>query len=384
MDKDFNFQIVPKIIFGEGAVSQVGSIAKKFGERALLVVDPGIVKAGLLESIVTPLHNENIEVHTFSSVEPEPWVETADAAGEMAQQERCSVIIGAGGGSVMDVAKAAAILATNPGKASDYQGLDLVKKPGLPKIMIPTTAGTGSEVTFTSVLSRKTPKMKAGINSRYLFPEAAILDPELTLSVPPEITATTGMDALTHAIEAWTSLHASPLSDMAAKEAVKLIGRNLQTAVHNGNDISARSDMLFGSLLAGIAIANAGVGAVHALAYPLGGNFRIPHGVANGLLLSYVMKFNVRECVKKYADVGVLIGISLEEESIELSAEKAITAIEKLAEEVNIPHRLRELKIEEKHFSEMAEGAMKVSRPLENNPRKVSKEDAISIYREAL
>lgn len=384
MDKNFSFQIVPKIIFGEGVVSQVGSVAKKFGERALLVVDPGIVKAGLVESIVAPLRNENVEVHTFSGVEPEPWVETADEAGKMAQQERCSVVIGAGGGSVMDVAKAAAILATNSGKASDYQGLDLVKKPGLPKIMIPTTAGTGSEVTFTSVLSRKMPKMKAGINSRYLFPEVSILDPALTLSIPPEITATTGMDALTHAIEAYTSLQASPLSDMAAREAIKLIGRNLQTAVHKGGDVSARSNMLFGSLLAGIALANAGVGAVHALAYPLGGNFRIPHGVANGLLLSYVMKFNVRECVKKYADVGMLIGVSLEKEPVELSAEKAITAIEKLSEEINIPRRLRELKIEENHFPEMAEGAMKVSRPLENNPRKVSREDAILIYREAL
>jgi alcohol dehydrogenase len=284
----------------------------------------------------------------------------------------------------MDVAKAAAVLATNTGKASDYQGLDLVKKPGLAKIMIPTTAGTGSEVTFTSVLSRKKPKMKAGINGKYLFPEIAVLDPALTLTVPPQVTATTGMDALTHAIEAYTSLQASPLSDTIAREAIKLIGANLRTAVREGKNLPARSNMLMGSLLGGIAIANAGVGAVHALAYPLGGNFRIPHGTANGLLLSYVMQFNVSRCAEKYADVALLLGMPAEGDGQEIFAGKAISAVKKLGEDIKIPRRLRELNIEEKFFPEMADSAMKVSRPLENNPRKVSKEDALAIYTEAL
>ncbi len=384
MRKISNFQIVPEIIFGEGAASQLGSAAKKFGSRVLLVVDPAIVKAKLLEPLTAPLRSEGLRVFTFSDVEPEPWVETADEAGRIAREEKCDSVIGAGGGSAMDVAKAAAVLATNPGKASDYQGLDLVKKPGLAKIMVPTTAGTGSEVTFTSVLSRKKPKMKAGINGKYLFPEIAVLDPALTLTVPPLVTATTGMDALTHAIEAYTSLQASPMSDTTAREAIKLIGANLRTAVHEGENLTARSNMLLGSLLAGTAIANAGVGAVHALAYPLGGSFRVPHGTANGLLLSYVMQFNVSGCAEKYADVALLLGMSDNGDKPDILAGRAISAVTKLGEDIKIPRRLRELNIEEKYFPEMADSAMKVSRPLENNPRKVGKEEAIAIYAEAL
>ncbi len=379
-----NFQIVPEIIFGEGALQQVGVTAKKFGEKVLLVIDPAISKAGLLELILKPLQEENLHVATFSDIEPEPWVEIADEAGKAAREEKCNSIIGVGGGSAMDVAKAASILVTNPGKACDYQGLELVKKPGLPKIMIPTTAGTGSEVTFTAVLSRREPKMKAGINSRYLFPEIAVLDPSLSVPLPPEPTATTGMDALTHAIEAYTSLQASPLSDIVAREAIKLIGANLKTAVRQGKNLNARSNMLLGSLLGGIALANAGVGAVHALAYPLGGSFRIAHGVANGLLLPYVMKFNVGECTDKYAEIAGLLGEKVSGLSTDSAAEKAISSIVKMSEDVSIPRRLSELRIDEKNFPEMADAAMKVTRPLENNPRKVSREDAISIYREAL
>ncbi len=379
----YDFQIVPRIIFGEGALKELGVQARKFGEKVLLVVDPGILKAGLIELILEDLQKENLDVSTFSDIEPEPWVETADEAAKMAKEEKVSCIIGVGGGSAMDVAKAASILATNAGKASDYQGLDLVKNAGLAKIMVPTTAGTGSEVTFTAVLSRKEPKMKAGINSHYLFPEIAILDPSLSVPLPPKTTATTGMDALTHAIEAYTSYQASPLSDIVAREGIKLIAANLRTAVHQGKNLNARSNMLLGSLLGGIALANAGVGAVHALAYPLGGSFRIAHGVANGLLLPYVMKFNVTGCVEKCADVALLFGESGEGVREEVLAEKAISLVVKLSEDIGIPRKLSELGIDEKNFPEMADAAMKVSRPLENNPRKVSKEDAISIYRTA-
>ena len=324
MVKKFSsFQVVPEIVYGEGAISRLGNLTKRFGDKALLVADPGIIEAGLHKPMLDSLDNENIQAFTFSDIEPEPWVETADEAGRIAKNEGCVCVIGVGGGSAMDVAKAASVLATNPGKASEYQGLELVKSPGLPKIMIPTTAGTGSEVTFTAVLSRKEPKMKAGINGKYLFPDIAILDPMLTLSLPPETTATTGMDAMTHAVEAYTSSQASPLSDITAREAIKLIGKILRSAVNEGKNKSARANMLMGSLLAGIALANAGVGAVHALAYPLGGSFRIPHGVANGLLLSYVMKFNAGECRDKYCQIAKL----LSESSPGSSPEEAVSAI---------------------------------------------------------
>lgn len=373
------FHIAPEIIFGRGSVMSLAGEIKKYSQKALLIIDPGIKEPpALLESLA----KEGIEYKVFRDIEPEPWVETADAAGEAAKQSGCGCVVGIGGGSAMDVAKAAAVLAENTGSACDYQGLNLVQNPGIPKIMVPTTAGTGSEATFTSVLSKKEPKSKAGINSPFLFPETAVLDPELTLGMPDFITATTGMDALTHAVEAYTSLAASVLSDMTAERAIELIADSLKRAVDDGSDIDAREDMLMGSFLGGAALANAGVGAVHALSYPLGGSFRVPHGVANGLLLPYVMKYNAGSCAGKYAKIAKIFKEEGKNEK-EL-AEKAAAAVRKLAEEIKVPLRLSELGIEEKSFEEMSAAAMKVSRPLENNPRKVTPGDAVKIYREAI
>jgi len=379
-----DFQIVPRIIFGPGAADILAAEAKHLGKRALVVIDPSLVKTGQADSILAPLREKKIDVATFDNVEPEPWVETADEAGAAASKHKADTVIGVGGGSTMDVAKAAAVLATNDGKASDYQGLDLVEKPGLPSIMVPATAGTGSEVTFTAVLSRKKPRMKAGINSNFLFPKLAVLIPRLTLSVPRDVTATTGMDALTHAIEGFTSRQATVLSDMVASKAIAMIGANLKQAVEDGNDITARTNMLMGSLLAGIALANAGVGAVHSLSYPLGGNFRVPHGVANGLLLPYVMRFNIKHCAAKYAETANLLGEHTRGLKHNQAAEKAIIFVERLMQETGVPTKLGALGISREHFPEMASGAMKVTRPLENNPRTVNIEQAVSIYENAL
>lgn len=286
----------------------------------------------------------------------------------------------------MDIAKAAAVLATNEGKARDYQGLNKVSKPGLPKIMVPTTAGTGSEVTFTAVLSNKEPKGKAGINSPYLFPELALLDPLLTLSAPPAITASTGMDALTHAIEAYTSLQATVITDALTLKAIELIAQNLHRAVAEGQNEEAREKMLLGSLLAGMGLANAGVGAVHALAYPLGGLYRVPHGVANGLLLPYVMEFNLEKSLEKFVRVARAMEEETENLSSQETAQRAVEAVNKLSGEIPVPRRLRELEagITEKDFPGMAASAMKVTRPLENNPRRMTEEEAIKIYERAL
>ncbi|MBW2196144.1 MAG: iron-containing alcohol dehydrogenase, partial [Deltaproteobacteria bacterium] len=295
----------------------------------------------------------------------------------------CDIVVGIGGGSSLDVAKAIAVLVTNDGKAEDYIGLEKVKSPGLPTIMIPTTAGTGSEVTFTAVFTMREKKRKGGINSHLMYPDVALLDPELTLSLPPQPTATTGIDALTHAIEAYTSLQSNPMSDMVAKNAIALIGANLRHVMNDGQNRQARHNMLLGSLMGGLALASAGVGACHALAYSLGAFFDIPHGLANAVLLPYIMEYNMESADTKYAQVGSLIKSSALADSVEASSRSGVQVVRELTKDVGIPQSLKDLGVPESAIQDMAKMAMTVARPLENNPRKVTKDDAIKIYESA-
>ncbi len=369
---EFSFRMPVRIIFGKDAVKEIGSAAKKLGgKKILLVSDYHLPK--ISEKIKNLLLREKLKVTIFNEIKSEPSVEIVDKATAIAKKKKCDLIIGLGGGSSMDVAKAVSILLTNKGKAKDYQGQNKVKKAGVPKIMLPTTSGTGSEVTVTSVLSRG--KGKAGINSPYLFAELAILDPVLTLSLPDEVTASTGMDALTHAIESSTSKSTSPIVDIFAFRAIELINKNLLKAVKDGKNIKAREGMLLGSFLAGIALANAGVGAAHALAYPLGGIFHIPHGVANALLLPYVMKFNLKSNREKFRRIALLMGGK--------KAEDSVAIVKKLSKKIKIVQRLKDLKIPKTAIPELAEEAIKVTGPIINNPRKVTLKDAINLYQEA-
>lgn len=286
----------------------------------------------------------------------------------------------------MDVAKAVSILITNEGSAADYQGLGLVKKTGVPKIMIPTTAGTGSEVTFTAVLIRRSDGVKGGINDDKLFPDYSFLDPELTLSMPPQVTASTGMDALCHALEAYTSRQASPFSDLFAEEALRRVGSWLRVATLNGRDLEARGEMMLAALYGGIALANAGVTACHALSYPLGGMFGIAHGQANALLIPYVARFNALARPDKFAAAASLLGYIEEEIPQRDAALLCADSLEELSEDLGLPRTLKQLKagITPAHFDEMAEKALAVARPMENNPRVMTKEDCITLYREAM
>ncbi len=381
MTNVFTFRAAPEITFGVGSVQLLGQKLKNYGvQKLLLVVDQGFAKHGPLSKVTDVLAKEGIKFTIFDQVEPEPSVETADKCGSLAKEGKFDFIIGLGGGSAMDTAKAAAILVTNEGRAKDFQGLNKVPRPGLLKGMIPTTAGTGSEVTFTAVFINEEEKKKAGINSPHLFPEMALLDPELTLSLPPAVTAYTGMDALAHAIESFTSLQANPLSEMFSLKAVRKIVKNLRSAVENGSDINARSEMLMGSLLAGIGLANAGVTAVHSLSYPLGGSFRVPHGVGNGLLLPAVMEYNASSCPERFACLAEAMDIEIKGLTVMEAALKAVEAVKKLAQDIEVPLRLSDLGIPKSALSWMAEEALKVVRPLENNPRSISKEDALRIY----
>ena len=373
------------IHFGVGMIDQLGQIVRDVrGSKVLLVLDPNLREAGLVDSIIAPLDRDSIAYEIFDHIDPEPGLKLADEGAELAKKTGADCVVGVGGGSAMDVAKAIAILVTNGGKAVDYLGVGKIKKAGLPKIMIPTTAGTGAEVTFTAVFINEETGSKGGMNGDPLYPDAALLDPALTLTLPQNVTAAPGIDALTHALEAYVSTQSHAISDMYAFEAMDLISRNLGMAYANGDNLEARSAMMLGSLLAGKALATAGVGLVHAMAYPLGGMFGIPHGLANAVLLPYVVEYNIIGNPEKFAQIAELMGEDIEGLSQREAANRAVEAVWDLNTDVGIPSSLADLDIPEDKIPEMAEIALTVTRPVENNPRKPTLDDVIRIYETAL
>jgi len=378
------FRTTRRILFGLGAVEKIGTEAQLLkAKKVLIITDPGVIQAGLLESVEKSLQSAGIPFALFDGVEPDPRIEVVEKSVEKAKKEGIDLIIGFGGGSSLDIAKVTSILITNTGKIDSFFGIDLVPNPGVPVILVPTTAGTGSEVTPIAILSDTKEKLKKGIVSPTLFPEVALVDPKLTIGLPPSVTAFTGMDALTHAIEAYYSVNATNLSDLLAFRAMELISKKLRMAYAHGENLAARSNMMEGSLLAGIAFANAGVGAVHAFAYPLGGEFHLAHGLTNTLMLPYVMRYNILGCPYKFAQMAKGFGEKVEGFSELDGAEMAVKFVERLSDDIKVPRRLRDVGIPENAIPRLAEAAMKVTRLLANNPRKITLEDAIAIYRSA-
>lgn len=381
MKNNFSFTGARKIAFGNGSFAKLGEHLRDLrAKRPLVVLDKSLAVAGFSARVSQVLEQAGINFCLFDKTEPEPRLELVDEGAKLALKKKCDAVVGIGGGSAMDVAKAVAVVAANKGRAVDYLGLNNVPGPGLPTIMAPTTAGTGSEVTFTAVFIRKDLKKKEGMNSPYLYPDLALLDPELTLSLPPGPTATTGLDALCHAIESYTSINASPLSEMISLEAIRLISDSLRTCVHDGSNLAAREQMLLGSLYAGLGLANAGVTAVHSLSYPLGGKYGIPHGLANTILLAPVMAFNVPAALEKFAIIAETMGEVIDNLPLREAAYLALDAVEALIEDCGVDTKLCDFNIEEKDFPELAKVAMTVARPLANNPRPVTIENAIGIY----
>ena len=381
----WNMFLAGKILFGSGVSSLAGEKAKALGgSRALLVTDGTMLRLGIADRIAENLRAAGCAVSVFSDVEPEPSVETVDRAAAIARAEGSDIVVGLGGGSCLDAAKAVSVLATNEGSAAAYQGLGLVTKPGVPKIMIPTTAGTGSEVTFTAVLIRRSDGVKGGINGDYLYPDCSLLDPDLTLSMPPSVTASTGMDALAHSLEAFTSRQASPFSDMFAREAIRRIGKHLRVATFNGKDREARENMMLAALFGGVALASAGVTACHALAYPLGGMFGVAHGVSNALLLSHVARFNAFASPERFAEAAALLGGDTYDLPERDGALLCADLIGELVADLGLPRTLRDLGagIAKERFATMAAKAMGVARPIANNPRDICEKDCIAIYEE--
>ncbi len=385
MDRITLFRTTPRIVMGPGAIGQIGDeIREMKAKKVLLVTDKGIVEAGLIKPALESLEKSEINHAVFDGVEPDPRYEIAADCVSIIRSEKADLVIGFGGGSAIDIAKSAAIMAANEAPIAEYFGIDLIPKPGLPTVMVPTTAGTGSEVTPIAILSDEGEKLKKGIVSPYLFPSVAILDPELTLGLPPNITASTGMDALIHAIEAYTSVNATDMTDILAFRAMELVYHNIRTAYANGNNLPARSSMMEGSLLAGMAFANAGVTAVHAFAYPIGAEFHIPHGIANTLMLPHVMRFNLLGNLSKFAEISEAFNLPVDDLDDLGASEIAVDAIERLALDLRVPKHLSEFGIAEKDLPALAVGVMKVTRLLANNPRTMTQKDAEEIYKAAL
>jgi len=383
MDQNWIFRTTPRIIFGCGTVAQAGAEVKSLGgRRALVVTDPGIKAAGICDPVEKSIRDAGIGVAVFGGVEPDPRIEIVETCVAAAREGKCDCVVGVGGGSALDIAKLTAVLLNNEGSVREFFGTDLIPRPGVPAVMLPTTSGTGSEVTPIAVLSDEEEKLKKGIVSPHLFAKTAILDPALTTGCPPSVTAASGMDALIHGIESYTSVHASRFTEFLAYKAVETIAGSLRTAYANGPDLEGRTRMMEGSLWAGMAFANSGVAAVHAFAYPLGAEFHVPHGVANTVMLPYVMKYNMVGALRRYADLAGAFGVGRDGGEIR-RAEALIAEVERLADDIRVPRRLRDLKVAESAIPKMAEGVMKVTRLLANNPRTMTLEDAEAIYRSA-
>ncbi|MBA4494040.1 iron-containing alcohol dehydrogenase [Paenactinomyces guangxiensis] len=382
---------VSKLVFtplnytGWGSLKQLLPEVRKYNPRHILIVtDPTLEKIGLVERVSVPLHKEGYQVSVYSEILPEPPLETGEKLVDYTRENQFDLVIGLGGGSALDMAKLAAVLSAHEGPVADYLNLSgsrNIEKKGLPKILIPTTSGTGSEVTNISVLSLES--TKDVVTHDYLLADAAIVDPELTVSVPAKVTAATGIDALTHAVEAYVSVNASPASDGLALQAIRLIARSIQTAVNNGQDQQARTDMSHGSFIAGLAFFNAGVAGVHALAYPLGGQFHLPHGESNAVLLPYVMGYIRQSCTKRMADILNALGGNSAFLSEEEASRQCVKALEKLVKDVGIPTTLREFNIPEEALDCLTEDGLKQKRLLARSPLPLKKEDIHKIYKSA-
>lgn len=381
----FIFNTTKSIQFGAGALARLGDIARaSMGTRVLLVTDPGMMSTGIVERAQAILTAAGVEVTLFADVQADPPETVIHAATDAARSADIQGVIGLGGGSSLDVAKLVALLAMGQEELKSVYGVGNAKGPRLPLILVPTTSGTGSEVTPISIVTTGTAE-KMGVVSPVLLPDVALLDPELTYGLPAHVTAATGIDAMVHAIEAYASASANnnPLSRMLAVQALQLMGASILRAVHDGKDAKARGDMLLGSMLAGQAFANSPVAAVHALAYPLGGHFHIPHGLSNALVLPHVLRFNAVTAPGAYAELAPHVFPALA--SLEGQARAAVFCDElaKLSRECGLPQTLRDMKITEDWLPRLASDAMNQTRLLVNNPRAVTEADALAIYRAA-
>lgn len=370
-------------VFGEGAVQEAGDLVKSLGaKKCLIVTDRYLGQIGMADRVQGILKKAGIEACIFAGAEPNPTDKNVEAGARFYQENECNSIISLGGGSSHDCAKGIGLVAANGGQIADFEGVDKSSKPMIPLMAINTTAGTASEITRFCIITDTSRKVKMAIVDWRVTPQIAINDLELMKGMPPSLTASTGMDALTHAIEAYVSTDANPLTDAAAIMAIKMIAHYLPKAVANGNYMKARDKMAYAQYLAGIAFNNASLGYVHAMAHQLGGFYNLPHGVCNAILLPYVESYNLIGNMNRFRDVAQAMGVQVEGISVTCAAEKAIEAIKKLSRQLEIPSDLKQLGVREEDFGIMADNAKKDVCQL-TNPRTATREQVIEIYRQA-
>lgn len=384
--QSFNFLPIPTDIhFGCGILRTLPDRIKSVGAKnAFLVTDPGVCAAGITDRVRAILREASVDFTVCDRVKPDSGSRLIDETTVELKASGADVVVGIGGGSSLDTAKAVAALATNPGSALDYAGLNKVRNRPLPMIAVPTTSGTGSEVTLWSVFTDDTRAVKVAIGGVLIYPSVALCDPELTLELPSALTAATGMDALAHAIECCTNNACQPISAALAIEAIRLIGQHLRSAVLNGRDRQSRYGMMLASTMAGIAMNPTRLGLAHALAMPLGSwDLRVPHGVVLAVTLPYVMEFNYVAEPERFVDVARALGESVDGLPRLAAAARAVSAVRDLARDIGIPRGLSEFGVREEHVLPVIEEAMK-SGNVVVNPRRTSAEDLTKILRQAL
>ncbi|MGI8424524.1 MAG: iron-containing alcohol dehydrogenase [Chloroflexota bacterium] len=383
-DTVYPFRVPPALFFGAGAVELMGGESKRLGvARALVVTDPGVAKAGIAGHVRELLEVAGVTSGLYDQVETEPSVASVERAVAAAQSGSYDVIVGVGGGSALDTAKGVSLRSVNAGPIQRYFGVELVPKTGLPTILVPTTAGTGSEITPNAIFDDTERKVKAGVVSHRLFAQVAVVDPDLTLGVPPQVTAASGIDALTHAIESYIAVRATPHTDLYALDAIRLIAANLRTVVARGSDRAARYGQALGSFYAGISITNAGTGLCHAMAYPLGSAYHVPHGMSNALLLPAVLEYNMVADLPKMARIAEAMGEPVEGLSDRDAAQLGVDAVRQLCKDVGLPAGLRDAGVPEDALEGFVEGALSAQRLITNNPRVPTADAVLRIYRES-
>lgn len=371
----------PRIVFGNGCATQCAEHLSSLGVKRLFLVSSASVLPRL-DALREALWKCGLEVFESRPVGPEPVIAAFESALAEARGHQVDGVLGIGGGSPIDVAKLVAAFVRGKKSVREVFGINLLDGRELPLVCIPTTAGTGSEVSPIAILLDEADELKKGVVSPHLVPDAAFIDPLLTLSVPPAVTAATGLDALTHCIEAYANKFAHPIVDVYALQGIRLISSNLLQAVRDGGDIQAREALALGSLYGGLCLGPVNTGAVHALAYPLGGRFHIAHGVSNALLLPHVLRFNFSAAPGRYAEIATAMGIKREGAEL-ATAERGVEFLTKLSHDCGVPQRLSELNISRDEIPWLARSAMQVTRLLKNNLRTVTETDAAQIYEAA-
>ncbi|MFT9488024.1 MAG: iron-containing alcohol dehydrogenase [Tepidibacillus sp.] len=378
----YNFVSPLTIISGAGSLAKLPEQINRFNAKKVMIfADPGVIQVGIVKKVEDVLVGTGITYDLYSEIIPEPPVHIADQAVSALKNSDADMVIGIGGGSSLDITKAVAVLSKHEGTVADYLNLTGTKKlsnKGLPKILIPTTSGTGSEVTDIAVFSLES--SKDVITNNYLLADVAIVDPELTYTLPPRITAATGVDALTHAVEALISVNASPLTDALALDAIRRISQNIRTGVWHGSNVKARNELSWGSLIAGLSFYNAGVSGVHALAYPLGGLFKLSHGDSNAVLLPYVFDFVWPSCIEKMVLMADALGVNRAGLSNREAAIAAVKALYDIVKDVGIPTNLQEFDIKEEYIEKLSQDALKQKRLLARSPKPFTIDDIRKVY----